>query len=72
LRGGAYAAAGADVLWFVPFNPIANQLQAAAVIDTPLMVQLFYDQPVSVARDNRVRIAVYASLVQNIAASAVI
>jgi 2-methylisocitrate lyase-like PEP mutase family enzyme len=70
-RGGAYAAAGADVLWFVPFNPIANQLQAAAVIDTPLMVQLFYDQPISVAQDNRVKIAVYASLVQNIAASAV-
>jgi 2-methylisocitrate lyase-like PEP mutase family enzyme len=70
-RGRAYAEAGADVLWFVPFDRIENQRAAAAAIDKPLMAQLFYDQPVSLARDNRVTMAVYASLVQNIAQSAV-
>ena len=36
-RGVAYGEIGADVLWFGPFNPIANQPQAAPVIDTQLM-----------------------------------
>jgi 2-methylisocitrate lyase-like PEP mutase family enzyme len=69
-RGRAYAEAGVDVLWFVPM-PLENQRQAAAAVNKPLMAQLFYNQPVSMARDNRVTMAVYASLVQNIAQSAV-
>jgi 2-methylisocitrate lyase-like PEP mutase family enzyme len=69
-RGVAYAQAGADVLWFVPM-PRENMSKLADSVKKPLMAQLFFDEPVALARQNRITMAVYASLVQNIAQSAV-
>jgi 2-methylisocitrate lyase-like PEP mutase family enzyme len=69
-RGQAYAEAGADVLWFVPM-PRENMVKAADAVKKPLMMQLFFDEPMSIARQNRITMGVYASLVQNIAQSAV-
>lgn len=69
-RGAAYAEAGADVLWFVPM-PIADHPKAAAAVKVPLTAQLFFDQPLLLAKNNKVTIAVYASFLQNIAQSAV-
>jgi methylisocitrate lyase len=69
-RGQAYAEAGADVLFFVPM-PRENMARLADTVKKPLMMQLFFDEPVSVAKQNKVTMALYASLVQNIAQSAV-
>jgi 2-methylisocitrate lyase-like PEP mutase family enzyme len=69
-RGVAYAEAGADVLWFVPM-PITDMPKAAQVVKVPLTAQLFFDQPLSLAKNNRVTVAVYSSFLQNIAQSAV-
>ena len=68
-RGAAYSEAGADAIWFVPMA-LEDQAEAARAVDKPVMAQLFYDQPMSMAVDAGVTMAVYASLVQNIAASA--
>jgi 2-methylisocitrate lyase-like PEP mutase family enzyme len=69
-RGVAYAEAGADVLWFVPM-PINDMPKAAAAVKIPLTAQIFFDQPMSLAKANKVTVAVYASFLQNIAQSAV-
>ncbi len=69
-RGIAYAEAGADALWFMP-GPLEEQGEFAAAVQRPLLTLMDYDQPLSVASDAGVTMAVYASLVQNIAQGAV-
>ena len=69
-RGIAYAEAGADALWFMP-GPLEEQREFAAAVQKPLLTLMDFDQPLSVASDAGITMAVYASLVQNIAQGAV-
>jgi 2-methylisocitrate lyase-like PEP mutase family enzyme len=69
-RGVAYAEAGAETIWFMGM-PFADLPAAAAAVKVPITSQLFMDTPMSAAKTAKVTVAVYASLLQNIAQSAV-
>ena len=69
-RGVAYAAAGAETIWFTGMT-FADLPRVADAIKIPVTAQLFMDTRMSDAKAARVTVAVYASLLQNIAQSAV-
>ena len=66
----AYAAAGAETVWFLPMT-FDDQARAATLVKIPLTGQIFSDTPVGQAKTSSITVAVYASFVQNIAQSAV-
>ena len=69
-RAAAYTEAGAETIWFIgaPLDELAGIAQTVKV---PLTAQFFADAPMSRAKDLKVTLVVYASLLQNIAQSAV-
>jgi methylisocitrate lyase len=69
-RAAAYAAAGAETVWFLPMT-FEDQARAATLLKIPLMGQIFADTPPGQAKQSNITVAVYASFVQNIAQSAV-
>jgi 2-methylisocitrate lyase-like PEP mutase family enzyme len=69
-RGVAYAQAGAETIWFMGLT-FADLPRAADAVKVPITAQLFMDTTMATARASRVTVAVYASLLQNIAQSAV-
>ena len=69
-RGVAYAAAGAETIWFMGMT-FDDLPRVAAAVKVPLTAQLLMDTTMATAKASRVTVAVYASLLQNIAQSAV-
>jgi 2-methylisocitrate lyase-like PEP mutase family enzyme len=69
-RGAAYAEAGAETIWFTGMT-FGDLPKVAEAITVPITAQLFNDTTMATARASRVTVAVYASLLQNIAQSAV-
>ena len=69
-RGVAYAQAGAEAIWFTGMN-FEDLPRVADAIRIPVIAQLFMDTTMATAKASRVTVAVYASLLQNIAQSAV-
>jgi 2-methylisocitrate lyase-like PEP mutase family enzyme len=69
-RGVAYAQAGAESVWFTGLA-LDDLPRAADAIKVPVTAQMFMDTPMSAAKAAKVTVAVYASLLQNIAQSAV-
>jgi 2-methylisocitrate lyase-like PEP mutase family enzyme len=69
-RGVAYAQAGAESIWFTGMT-FEDLPRAADAIRIPITAQLFMDTTMATAKASRVTVAVYASLLQNIAQSAV-
>lgn len=69
-RGVAYAQAGAETIWFTGMT-FEDLPRVAEAIKIPVTAQVFMDTPMSTAKASRVTVAVYASLLQNIAQSAV-
>jgi len=69
-RGVAYAEAGAETIWFMGMT-FADLPRVADAIKIPVTAQMAMDTPMSAAKAARVTVAVYASLLQNIAQSAV-
>jgi 2-methylisocitrate lyase-like PEP mutase family enzyme len=69
-RGVAYAQAGAETIWFTGVT-FADLPRVADAIKIPVTAQMAMDTPMSTAKASRVQVAVYASLLQNIAQSAV-
>lgn len=69
-RGVAYAQAGAESIWFTGMT-LADLPRVADAIKVPVTAQMFMDTPMSAAKAAKVTVAVYASLLQNIAQSAV-
>jgi 2-methylisocitrate lyase-like PEP mutase family enzyme len=69
-RGVAYAQAGAETIWFMGMT-FDDLPRVAGAVKVPITAQLFMDTTMAAARAARVTVAVYASLLQNIAQSAV-
>jgi 2-methylisocitrate lyase-like PEP mutase family enzyme len=69
-RAAEYAQAGAESVWFTGMT-LDDMPRAAEVIKIPVIAQLFMDTTMAQAKAARVTVAVYASLLQNIAQSAV-
>jgi 2-methylisocitrate lyase-like PEP mutase family enzyme len=69
-RGVAYAAAGAETIWFTGMT-FDDLPRVADAIKIPVTAQMGMDTPMSAAKNAKVTVAVYASLLQNIAQSAV-
>jgi 2-methylisocitrate lyase-like PEP mutase family enzyme len=69
-RGVKYAEAGAETIWFTGMM-IADVPRIADAIKIPVTFQIGGNVPIADAKANRVTCAVYASLLQNIAQSAV-
>jgi methylisocitrate lyase len=69
-RGVAYAKAGAETIWFTGFM-FEDYPKVVEAIRIPLTAQVVMDTQPSAIRTGRITMAVYASLVQNIAQSAV-
>jgi 2,3-dimethylmalate lyase len=69
-RGVAYARAGAESIWFTGMT-LDDLPRVADAIKVPVTAQMFMDTPMSAAKTAKVTVAVYASLLQNIAQSAV-
>jgi 2-methylisocitrate lyase-like PEP mutase family enzyme len=69
-RGVAYAQAGAETIWFMGLT-FDDLPRAADAIKIPITAQMAMNTPMSAAKAARVTVAVYASLLQNIAQSAV-
>ena len=69
-RGVAYAQAGAETIWFTGMT-FEDLPRVADTIRIPVTAQLFNDTTMATARAAKVTVAVYASLLQNIAQSAV-
>lgn len=69
-RGVAYAQAGAETIWFTGMT-FDDLPRVADAIKIPVTAQVFMDTPMSTVRAAKVTMAVYASLLQNIAQSAV-
>ena len=69
-RGVAYAQAGAETIWFggMTFDDFPR---VADAIKIPVTAQVFFDTTPATIKTARVTMAVYASLLQNIAQSAV-
>lgn len=69
-RGVAYAQAGAETIWFTGMT-LEDMPRVADAIRIPVTAQLVNDNSIAQARAARVTVGVYASLLQNIAQSAV-
>ena len=69
-RGVAYAEAGVETIWFMGMT-FADLPRVADAIRIPVTAQMVMDTTMAQARAARVTVAVYASLLQNIAQSAV-
>jgi 2-methylisocitrate lyase-like PEP mutase family enzyme len=69
-RGVAYAQAGAETIWFAGMT-FEDYPRVADAIKIPVTAQMAMDTPMATAKASRVTMAVYASLLQNIAQSAV-
>lgn len=69
-RAARYAQAGAETIWFTGMT-LEDLPKAAEAIKVPITAQLFMDTTMAQAKAARVTVAVYASLLQNIAQSAV-
>jgi methylisocitrate lyase len=69
-RGVAYAQAGAEGIWYTGVS-FADMPRVAQTVPSPLIGQLGSNQSMGDARSARLTVAIYASLVQNIAQSAV-
>jgi 2-methylisocitrate lyase-like PEP mutase family enzyme len=69
-RGVAYAQAGAETIWFTGMT-LEDMPRVADAIKIPVTAQLVNDNSIAQARTARVTVGVYASLLQNIAQSAV-
>ena len=69
-RGAAYAEAGAQLLFFAGLR-FEDMPKVAAAVRRPLMAQMLADTTLPRARESRVTIAVYTSLLQDIALGAV-
>jgi len=69
-RGVAYAQAGAESIWFTGMT-FDDLPRVADAVKIPITAQLFMDTTMATAKASRVKVAVYASLLQNIAQSAV-
>lgn len=69
-RGVAYAQAGAESIWFTGMT-FDDLPRVADAVKIPITAQLFMDTTMAAAKASRVTVAVYASLLQNIAQSAV-
>jgi 2-methylisocitrate lyase-like PEP mutase family enzyme len=68
-RGAAYAEAGAELLFFAGLR-FEDMPKVAAAVQRPLMAQMLADTTLARARDSRVTVALYTSLLQNIALGA--
>lgn len=69
-RAAAYAQAGAETIWFTGLT-LEDLPKAADATKIPITAQLFMDTTMAQAKAAKVTVAVYASLLQNIAQSAV-
>ena len=69
-RAVKYAEAGAEAVWFAGIA-LADVPHVADAIKVPVTFQIAGDMPIADAKASRVTCAVYASLLQNIAHSAV-
>lgn len=69
-RGAAYAEAGAELLFFAGLR-FEDMPKVTAAVQRPLMAQMSADTMLARARESRVTIAVYTSLLQDIALGAV-
>jgi methylisocitrate lyase len=68
-RAAAFIEAGAETIWFIG-APLEQSPSIADAIKVPLTAQFVFDTPMARARELKVTVATYASLVQNIAQSA--
>jgi 2-methylisocitrate lyase-like PEP mutase family enzyme len=68
-RGAAYAEAGAELLFFAGLR-FEDMPKMASAIKRPLMAQMLADTTLARARESRVTVGLYTSLLQNIALGA--